>query len=300
MKADITGQVINGWQVLGIHNPRVNSHGEILWDCICPSCGEVVAQTYYILNSHRVKGCKNCRGKNAATDITGQRFGRLTALKYVGSNKGQGAIWRCKCDCGNEVDVKKNCLMTGGTRSCGCLNRENLLSPKRDLTGEQFGFLKVIRQMEYNSKNNGTNWLCVCKNCGAEIVISQHCLTHGQMSCGCIKSKSEIAITQFLTENNINFRKQYQFDDLKSTKGYPLRFDFAIMDDDDSLKMLVEYQGQQHYEATPYWGGIEGYERRKEYDELKREYYKKKGLNLVEITCFDNLEQRLREVFYDS
>ena len=44
MKADITGQVISGWQVLGIHNPRVDNHGEILWDCICPSFGENLEQ----------------------------------------------------------------------------------------------------------------------------------------------------------------------------------------------------------------------------------------------------------------
>lgn len=300
VKKDLTGQNINGWQVVGVHNPRVNNHGEVLWDCICPTCGKIVTQTYYNLHKLKLKGCKDCRGKNAAVDISGQRFGRLTTVKYAGSNKGQGAIWECVCDCGKTVNIEKGSLMTGRTRSCGCLNREQLLAPKCDLTGNQFGFLKVIKQMEYSSKNNGTNWLCLCENCGTEVVVSQHCLAHGQMSCGCVKSKSEVAIAQFLKDNNINFFKQYQFDDLKSTKGYPLRFDFAIMNDDDSLKMLIEYQGQQHFEATPYWGGEEGYERRKEYDELKRKYCRNKGLNLVEITCFDNLEQRLKEVFYDS
>lgn len=300
MKADLTGQNINGWQILGIHDPRVNNHGEILWDCVCPFCKEITTQTYYILRTNRVKGCKKCRGKNTAVDITGQRFGRLTAIEYIGSNKGQGAIWRCKCDCGNEVDVKRNCLITGGTKSCGCLNREQLISPKKDLTGEKFGFLKVIKYTGENSKNNGSNWLCLCENCGTEVVVPQHCLMQGQISCGCVKSKSEIVITQFLTENKISFLKQYQFDDLKSTKGYPLRFDFAILNDDNSLQMLLEYQGQQHFKAVPYWGGEEGYKRRKEYDELKRKYCKDHGLNLVEITCYDNLEQKLKEVFYDS
>lgn len=300
MKADLTGQNINGWQILGIHDPRVNNHGEILWDCVCPFCKEITTQTYYILRTNRVKGCKKCRGKNTAVDITGQRFGRLTAIEYIGSNKGQGAIWRCKCDCGNEVNVKKNCLTTGGTKSCGCLNRAQLISPKRDLTGEKFGFLKVIKYTGENSKNNGSNWLCLCENCGTEVVVSQHCLMQGQISCGCVKSKSEIVITQFLTENKISFLKQYQFDDLKSTKGYPLRFDFAILNDDNSLQMLLEYQGQQHFKAVPYWGGEEGYKRRKEYDDLKRKYCKDHGLNLVEITCYDNLEQKLKEVFYDS
>lgn len=300
MKKDITGQNINGWQVIGVHNPCINNHGEVLWDCICPTCGKITTQTYYNLHKLNLKGCKGYKGKNAAVDISGQRFGRLTAVKYVGSNKGLGAIWECVCDCGNTVNVKKGSLMTGGTKSCGCLNRERLLTPKYDLTGNQFGFLKVIKQMKCSSKNNGTNWLCLCENCGAEVIVSQHSLTQGQMSCGCVKSKSEVAMTQFLKNNNINFSKQYQFDDLKSTKGYPLRFDFAIMNDDSSLKMLIEYQGQQHFEATSHWGGEEGYERRKEYDELKREYCRNKGLNLIEITCFDNLEQRLKEIFYDS
>lgn len=300
MKKDITGQNINGWQVIGVHNPCINNHGEVLWDCICPTCGKITTQTYYNLHKLNLKGCKDCKGKNAAVDISGQRFGRLTAVKYVGSNKGWGAIWECVCDCGNTVNVKKGSLMTGGTKSCGCLNREQLLTPKYDLAGNQFGFLKVIKQMKCSSKNNGTNWLYLCENCGAEVIISRHSLTQGQMSCGCVKSKSEVAITQFLKNNNINFSKQYQFNDLKSTKGYPLRFDFAIMNDDSSLKMLIEYQGQQHFEATSHWGGEEGYERRKEYDELKREYCRNKGLNLIEITCFDNLEQRLKEIFYDS
>lgn len=300
MKKDITGQNINGWQVIGVHNPCINNHGEVLWDCICPTCGKITTKTYYNLHKLNLKGCKGCKGKNAAVDISGQRFGKLTAVKYVGSNKGWGAIWECVCDCGNTVNVKKGSLMTGGTKSCGCLNREQLLTPKYDLAGNQFGFLKVIKQMKCSSKNNGTNWLCLCENCGAEVIVSQHSLTQGQMSCGCVKSKSEVAITQFLKNNNINFSKQYQFDDLKSTKGYPLRFDFAIMNDDSSLKMLIEYQGQQHFEATSHWGGEEGYERRKEYDELKREYCRNKGLNLIEITCFDNLEQRLKEIFYDS
>lgn len=300
MKKDLTGQNINGWQVIGIHNPRLNNHGEVLWDCICPTCGRNVTQTYYILNSHKTKGCKDCKGKNAAIDISGQKYGRLTAVRYVGSNKGNGAIWECLCDCGAITNVQRASLVSGATKSCGCLNWEQLNSPKKDLTGLQFGFLKVLNYAGYSSGNNGSVWTCKCENCGVDIDVSQHSLAEGQISCGCIKSKSEVVITQFLTDNHINFRKQYQFDDLKSTKGYPLRFDFAIMDGNDALKMLIEYQGQQHFEATPYWGGEEGYERRKEYDELKRRYCKEKGLNLVEITCFDNLEQRLKEVFYDS
>lgn len=300
MKKDLTGQKIGEWQVIKIHEPNTNSHGEIVWDCICPCCGNIVSKTYYQLHTRVAKGCTKCKGKNCAKDIKGQRFGRLTAIQYIGSHKGQCAVWECLCDCGNIVNVSTNCLYTGGTKSCGCLNKEQLLSPKNDLTDKQFGFLKVLEYTGNNSKNNGSNWKCKCENCGTEVVVTQHCLMQGQISCGCVKSKSEVFIAKFLNDHHLNYKKQYQFDDLKSTKGYPLRFDFAVFDDNDKLNFLIEYQGEQHYEATKYWGGQEGLNQRIEYDNIKKQYCNNNKIKLIEITCFDNLEQRLQEVLYEN
>lgn len=53
-------------------------------------------------------------------DITGQRFGKLVALKDVGSN-GNNILWKCKCDCGNNIIVPSSRLRSGNTKSCGCL-----------------------------------------------------------------------------------------------------------------------------------------------------------------------------------
>lgn len=53
-------------------------------------------------------------------DITGQKFNMLQVLTYAGS-KGRGAIWYCRCDCGNELKVRGNSLRSGTTKSCGCL-----------------------------------------------------------------------------------------------------------------------------------------------------------------------------------
>lgn len=56
----------------------------------------------------------------ARIDLTGQRFGRLTVIKYVGESQ-----WLCKCDCGNETIVDRGHLRTGHTKSCGCLKLRN-------------------------------------------------------------------------------------------------------------------------------------------------------------------------------
>jgi hypothetical protein len=57
-------------------------------------------------------------------DLTGQRFGRLTALSYEGRSKQYDALWRCICDCGAQCQVRAGALRGGHTQSCGCLQRE--------------------------------------------------------------------------------------------------------------------------------------------------------------------------------
>lgn len=48
-------------------------------------------------------------------DISGQKFGRLTALKYLGKSK-----WLCKCDCGGTSNSRYDRLVGGHAQSCGC------------------------------------------------------------------------------------------------------------------------------------------------------------------------------------
>lgn len=61
-------------------------------------------------------------------DLTGQRFGRLTVVKKIGiknaGQRGSKSVWLCKCDCGNEKEVLRNSLISGNTKSCGCLGVE--------------------------------------------------------------------------------------------------------------------------------------------------------------------------------
>jgi hypothetical protein len=60
-----------------------------------------------------------------AIDITGQRFGRLIALKCVTPKKGSIARkWLCFCDCGTLKEINQSALRSELTRSCGCLFKE--------------------------------------------------------------------------------------------------------------------------------------------------------------------------------
>lgn len=57
-------------------------------------------------------------------DLEGLRFGRLTAVEFAG-RLGRNSAWRCACDCGVEKLVRRDHLVSGAVRSCGCLHRES-------------------------------------------------------------------------------------------------------------------------------------------------------------------------------
>lgn len=71
-------------------------------------------------------------------------------------------------------------------------------------------------------------------------------------------SRGEICIYEILTEAELKFKEEYIFPDLKSPSGKPLRFDFAVFDDDGKIDFLIEYQGRQHYEPSAKFGGKKG------------------------------------------
>lgn len=53
-------------------------------------------------------------------DLTGQKFGNLTVLKFAYMKKHK-SYWRCLCDCGIEKVVRADKLKSGNTKSCGCI-----------------------------------------------------------------------------------------------------------------------------------------------------------------------------------
>lgn len=62
-------------------------------------------------------------------DLSGKTFGKLTVIKldHIQHNKwGTRSFWLCKCTCGNTKIVKRDHLLSGATKSCGCLEKSNL------------------------------------------------------------------------------------------------------------------------------------------------------------------------------
>lgn len=71
-----------------------------------------------------------------AVDLTGRRFGRLVVecvyeRRHDPNSNNSQLIWKCKCDCGVETNVRGANLRKGITRSCGCYLRDWCAETKR-------------------------------------------------------------------------------------------------------------------------------------------------------------------------
>ena len=100
-------------------------------------------------------------------------------------------------------------------------------------------------------------------------------------------SKGERKIYNILVANNIPFIEEYEFADLISTSGRRLRFDFAIFNDKKELQFLIEYQGKQHYQPVPCFGGDKSIQKQRYNDALKRAYCIKHNIKIIYIPYWD-------------
>lgn len=155
-------------------------NGYMVWRCTCVCGGEILLDTRCLQRGTVTDcGCVS-KVKPGQKDITGQRFGMLTALEPTGETRHGSAVWRCACDCGGEVCAPLHQLTAGYRKSCGCLSHPGL----KDFVGRRFGMLTVTA---YAGKRDGMHrWKCLC-DCGRETIVGQSLLQSGKTkSCGCL------------------------------------------------------------------------------------------------------------------
>lgn len=235
------------------------------------------------MRSGKTKSCGCQQYKPQYNDLTGRRFGYLLVIARV-NNKGVGHFaksrWRCRCDCGNFVNVIGTNLVSGNSTSCGCKPKKKV----NDISGQRFGMLVAKRYVGGKRKPSGqiaSMWECEC-DCGKIVIVSySHLVRFHTVSCGCMNiSRGELVVSSFLTKQGIHFVSEYSFDDLLSEADAHLRFDFAVFLD-SKVVGLIEVQGIQHFEPVEYFGGEAAFAVLQQNDKLKTSYCIKNSLPLL-------------------
>lgn len=190
-------------------------------------------------------------------DLTGQKFGRLTVLyKDTERITKSGSYWICQCECGKQKSIKSSSLRRGEITSCGCYRTERILATKEakglidNLIGQKFGFLTVLEKDPQRASGGAVKWICQC-DCGNIVSVQGGALKlkneNRTVSCGCKHmSIGELNIRQCLEENNIPFSEQQGFASLPRK-----HFDFAILNENNNIIRLIEFDGEQHFKEVP-------------------------------------------------
>lgn len=125
----------------------VEYSGDGKWLCSCDCGNETTVQTSH-LNSGHTQSC-GCYMRDRTSEanshnLTGKRFERLVVVEktdgYEVNERLTLTEYLCKCDCGNYIAVLASNLVSGNTKSCGCI-------------GSSYGEYKVEKLLNENSIN---------------------------------------------------------------------------------------------------------------------------------------------------
>lgn len=101
-------------------------------------------------------------------DLTGQQFGRLTALRNVGKSRSGSMLWACACRCGNKSVASSGNLRSGHLVSCGCYHIErtkevNSTHKKSKMVEYRLWSDMIMRCSDLGNKNYGGRGIKVCR-----------------------------------------------------------------------------------------------------------------------------------------
>ena len=112
-------------------------NGASCWRCQC-ECGRIISVPGHELRRGKRKTCGHKECSVLIKNEVGNKYDKLTVLKYSGLNKYGQVLWKCKCDCGNIVKVLGVNLRNGNTKSCGCLKSKGEFNILYDMTSKYF------------------------------------------------------------------------------------------------------------------------------------------------------------------
>ena len=122
--------------------------------------------------------------------LEGQRFGYLTAVEKLDKWEEGEALWKCRCICGNEIEVTASRLTQWNVTNCGC--KTTMRNNASKLAGQKFGKLTVLYPTE-ERRARSTVWHCRC-DCGrVKDVTARSLNTGGVKSCGCMVGQGRLS-----------------------------------------------------------------------------------------------------------
>ena len=142
-------------RLLVVSRDRNNKDGRTRWKCKC-DCGNEKTVNGKDLRRGMTKSCGCYHREIIRNNLVGKKFGRFLVIKEAErKTNDRNLVYLCKCDCGNEKEVKGGSLVFGSTKSCGCYNKERVresILPKHGTSSEAWKIYSVNKHQAKKRK----------------------------------------------------------------------------------------------------------------------------------------------------
>ena len=257
-------------------------HNDYRFRC---SCGNEYVRRMDVFMYQDATLCLECKDINVYTYETVFEELKNKDIELISKEyKNIGENIKVKYKCGFETDRALVNIRLSNYRCPHCSKK----GYKRNT--EQF-YKEVYELVKDEYKFEGEYTVCEAKldvthmTCGYKYKVSPHKFINAKHRCpACNISKAEQEINLFLLNKGINYEREYTFNDLKGLKGGLLRFDFAILDENNDIQFLLEYDGEFHYQPIE---GEDALQVQQIHDKFKDEYCLSNNISLVRIPYWE-------------
>lgn len=240
-------------------------------------------------NILRKFGCPACKGRKISKSAMASHADFLDKVfkvhgdkyeilgKYEGNKKHIKVLHK---ECGYEYLTPPSVISKGhGCPKCAGIIKKTTESYSKEINVRTSGEFVLVS--EYVNAHTYVTIKHDTEECGGTFQNTPNKLTYSINCPHCSMWGGEQVIVGFLKKYNLNYSPQYRFEDCRNV--YPLPFDFALFNEDNSLNCLIEFDGLQHEQPVEWFGGEEKYEIQKMRDSIKNEYCEKNKIKLIRI-----------------
>lgn len=277
-------------------------------DFICKKHKELGVQSMEYQNMKRdLKGCKYCAGKQLPEWYVIEKMQEVNPdVELLEPYVNITTRIKCRCKKHGIISNKtpKEILSGRGCVQCGL----EKLSACNTLSNEEY--IESVKKINPditvlgNYISGEEDILVKCNKCGHEWSQKARNFSSYYRICPlCGGYSGEILVSNFLNNFKFKYKQQYRFNDCIDKR--PLPFDFAILDENDKVLCLIEYDGEGHFSPVtimkmPYKEADNAFKNTVKHDMIKDLYCEENNIPLIRIPYWEKEDGNLEYYLFDN
>lgn len=262
------------------------------------SCGKracMVKKQNEVANYNRIKSEGSLASKQPSLLEEWSGVNKKTPHDYVEWSN-EKVVWKCSKGHVWMAEIYRRAIYGSGCPFCAgqrATSDNNLEITHAELLEQWCPTNKETPKEFMGGSNRKVWWVCDKGHRWEASIINR---TKAGTGCPvCKESKGEKAVRTCLERLGVDHKSEFEFSDLKGIGGQPLRFDFVTFDGQGNILLIIEYDGEFHFEPQY---DVDKYLTLVKHDKIKDDYCEKNKIPLLRIpyTEYERIDEVIEEV----